>query len=77
MANDDEIQDDPTATNESKLEALRAALVAGERSGVAEGDVIAEVRERIRQRYGSLSNRELTAAADELFQELDRHEQHP
>ncbi|MDR3773816.1 MAG: type II toxin-antitoxin system ParD family antitoxin [Terracidiphilus sp.] len=33
-----------------KLEALRAAVLAGEESGVAEGDVIGEVRERIRRR---------------------------
>jgi antitoxin ParD1/3/4 len=33
-----------------KLEALRAAVQAGEESGVAEGDVMAEVRERIRRR---------------------------
>jgi len=34
----------------AKLKALRAALIAGEQSGIAEGDVIAEVRERIRRR---------------------------
>jgi len=33
-----------------KLEALRAAVRAGEESGVAEGDVMSEVRERIRRR---------------------------
>ena len=33
-----------------KLEALRAAVLAGEESGVAEGDVMGEVRERIRRR---------------------------
>ncbi len=33
-----------------KLEALRAALLAGEESGVAEGDVMGEVRERMRRR---------------------------
>jgi len=33
-----------------KLEALRAAVSAGEESGVAEGDVMSEVRERIRRR---------------------------
>jgi antitoxin ParD1/3/4 len=33
-----------------KLEALRAAVLAGEESGVADGDVIGEVRERIRRR---------------------------
>jgi len=33
-----------------KLEALRAAVLAGEESGVAEGDVIGDVRERIRRR---------------------------
>jgi antitoxin ParD1/3/4 len=33
-----------------KLEALRAAVLAGEESGVAEGDVMSEVRERVRRR---------------------------
>ena len=36
--------------DELKLEALRAAVLAGEESGVAEGDVMGEVRERIRRR---------------------------
>ncbi len=35
---------------QAKLEALRAAVQAGEESGVAEGDVMSEVRERIRRR---------------------------
>jgi antitoxin ParD1/3/4 len=33
-----------------KLDALRAAVLAGEESGVADGDVMGEVRERIRRR---------------------------
>jgi antitoxin ParD1/3/4 len=33
-----------------KFEALRAAVLAGEESGVADGDVMSEVRERIRRR---------------------------
>ena len=33
-----------------RLEALRAAVLADEESGVAEGDVMGEVRERIRRR---------------------------
>ena len=33
-----------------KLEALRAAVLAGEESGVAEGDVFGEIRERMRRR---------------------------
>ena len=33
-----------------KFEALRAAVLAGEESGVAEGDVMGEVRERVRRR---------------------------
>jgi len=33
-----------------RLEALRAAVLSGEESGVAEGDVMGEVRERIRRR---------------------------
>jgi antitoxin ParD1/3/4 len=36
--------------DELKLEALRAAVLAGEESGVADGDVMGEVRERIRRR---------------------------
>lgn len=34
----------------AKLEAVRAAVLAGEESGVAEGDVFSEIRERIRRR---------------------------
>jgi antitoxin ParD1/3/4 len=34
----------------ARLEALRSALSAGEASGMAEGDVLGEVRERIRRR---------------------------
>jgi antitoxin ParD1/3/4 len=34
----------------ARLKAIRAAVLAGERSGIAEGDVIAEARERIRKR---------------------------
>ena len=33
-----------------KLQALREAIAAGEASGIAEGDVVEEVRERIRRR---------------------------
>jgi antitoxin ParD1/3/4 len=36
--------------DEIKLEALREAVLAGEESGVADGDVMGEVRERIRRR---------------------------
>jgi antitoxin ParD1/3/4 len=36
--------------DQARLEALRAALEAGEVSGIAEGDVVGEVRERIRRR---------------------------
>jgi antitoxin ParD1/3/4 len=36
--------------DEAKLDALRAAVVAGEQSGVAEGDVFGEIRDRIRNR---------------------------
>ena len=36
--------------SEALLKALRTAVLAGEESGVAEGDVIGEVRERIRRR---------------------------
>jgi hypothetical protein len=36
--------------DELKLKALRAAVLAGEESGFAEGDVMGEVRERIRRR---------------------------
>ena len=40
----------------AKLDALRAALIEGEQSGIAQGDVFAEVRERIRRR-ATLSSR--------------------
>jgi antitoxin ParD1/3/4 len=36
--------------DKARLEAIRAAVAAGEESGVAEGDVMAEMRERIRRR---------------------------
>lgn len=36
--------------DQARLEALRSALVAGEESGIAEGDVFARVRERVRRR---------------------------
>ena len=34
----------------ARLEAIRSAVLAGEESGVADGDVIGEVRERMRRR---------------------------
>ena len=34
----------------AKLEALRTAVEAGEASGIAKGDVLSEIRERIRRR---------------------------
>jgi antitoxin ParD1/3/4 len=34
----------------AKLEAIRAAVLAGEESGIADGDVMNEVRERMRIR---------------------------
>jgi len=37
-------------SSQQKMRSLRAALVEGERSGIAEGDVIGEVRKRIRAR---------------------------
>ena len=40
-----------------QLEALRAAVLAGEHSGVAEGDVFAELRERIRRRASTPGSR--------------------
>ena len=43
--------DDPKGSSSSrKLEAIRAAVLAGEQSGIAEGEVIGEVRTRIRRR---------------------------
>ena len=36
--------------DEAKLDALRVAVLAGEESGVAEGDVFGEIRERIQRR---------------------------
>jgi len=34
----------------ARLEAIRGAVLAGEESGIAEGDVLKEVRERMRRR---------------------------
>ncbi len=36
--------------DKAKLEALRSAVLAGEQSGVAEGDVFGEIRDRVRTR---------------------------
>jgi antitoxin ParD1/3/4 len=36
--------------DKAKLDALRAAVLAGELSGIAEGDVFSEIRERIQKR---------------------------
>jgi antitoxin ParD1/3/4 len=36
--------------DQARLEALRSAVWAGEESGIADGDVVGEVRERIRGR---------------------------
>jgi hypothetical protein len=41
---------DDARDDQAKLEDLRAAVQAGFDSGVAEGDVIARIRERIRRR---------------------------
>lgn len=36
--------------DQARLELIRAAVLAGEESGLAEGDVFGEVRERMRRR---------------------------
>ena len=36
--------------DKAKLDALRSAILAGEQSGIAEGDVFGEIRDRIRRR---------------------------
>ena len=36
--------------DEVKLQALREAIIAGKASGTADGDVVGEIRERIRRR---------------------------
>ena len=36
--------------DKAKLDALRSAVLAGEQSGIAEGDVFGEILERIRER---------------------------
>jgi antitoxin ParD1/3/4 len=41
---------------QAKLNAIRAAVQAGEESGISTGDVIGEVRERIRRRALVLGN---------------------
>jgi antitoxin ParD1/3/4 len=43
------------AEDKAKLAALRSALLAGEQSGIAEGDVFAELRGRVRARARSAS----------------------
>jgi hypothetical protein len=37
-------------SSQQKMRLLRAALIAGERGGIAKGDVIGEVRQRMRAR---------------------------
>jgi len=41
---------DDVTEDQAKLDALRAAIEEGFDSGVAEGDVVARIRERIRKR---------------------------
>ena len=36
--------------DKAKLDALRSAVLAGEQSGIAEGDVFGEIRDRVRAR---------------------------
>ena len=36
--------------DKARFDALRSAVLAGEQSGVAEGDVLGEIRNRIRER---------------------------
>jgi antitoxin ParD1/3/4 len=36
--------------DKAKLDALRSAVLAGEQSGIAEGDVFGELRDRVRRR---------------------------
>lgn len=36
--------------DKAKLDALRSAVLAGEQSGIAEGDVFGEIRDRVRRR---------------------------
>lgn len=36
--------------DQAKLTALRQAIIAGENSGVYEGDAVGEIRERVRRR---------------------------
>jgi hypothetical protein len=42
---------------ESKLEAIREAVMAGEESGIADGDVMKEVRERMHRRASAKGRR--------------------
>ena len=39
----------------AKLDALRSAVLAGEQSGLAEGDVFGEIHERVRKRARAAS----------------------
>jgi antitoxin ParD1/3/4 len=36
--------------DKARLDAIRSAVLAGEQSGIAEGDVFGEIRDRIRRR---------------------------
>jgi antitoxin ParD1/3/4 len=36
--------------DKAKLDAIRSAVLAGEQSGIAEGDVFGEIRDRVRRR---------------------------
>jgi antitoxin ParD1/3/4 len=36
--------------DKAKLDALRSAVLAGEQSGIAKGDVFGEIRDRVRRR---------------------------
>jgi hypothetical protein len=43
-------RDNGLMDDQTRLEAIRKAVLAGEESGVADGDVMEEIRERMRRR---------------------------
>jgi hypothetical protein len=44
--------------DQTKLETIRRAVLAGEESGIADGDVMEEIRERMHRRASATGRRE-------------------
>lgn len=50
-------EDDGLVDDQTKLEAICRAVLAGEESGVADGDVMKEIRERMPRRASATGRR--------------------